>query len=131
LSGPLLDRTDLQVGVSAVPYKDLRSDKPGLSSADMRVHVQAARERQRERFAGSHSRCNADLSGRELERHCRLDSDSHAFLGEAVKALHLSARAYTRILRISRTIADLEGAPDITTPHLAEAVNCRALDRAF
>ncbi|MCL1939505.1 MAG: YifB family Mg chelatase-like AAA ATPase [Desulfovibrionaceae bacterium] len=129
LSGPLLDRIDLHVEVPAVPYKDLRSDKPGLSSADMRAHVQAARERQRERFAGNRSRCNADLSGRELERHCRLDSDGHAFLGEAVKVLHLSARAYTRILRIARTIADLEGAPDITTPHLAEAVNCRALDR--
>jgi magnesium chelatase family protein len=95
----------------------------------MRTHVLAARERQRERFAGSRARCNADLSGRELEQHCRLEADGHVFLGEAVKTLHLSARAYTRILRIARTIADLEGALDITTPHLAEAVNCRALDR--
>jgi len=131
LSGPLLDRIDLHVEVPAVAYKDLRSDTPGLSSADMRAHVQAARKRQQERFAGSRSRCNADLSGRELERHCRLDASGHTFLGEAVKALHLSARAYTRILRIARTIADLENAPDITTPHLAEAINCRALDRAL
>lgn len=129
LSGPLLDRIDLHVEVPAVPYKDLRDERPGKSSAEMRVNVQAARKRQSERFAGGRSRCNADLSGRELERHCRLDAAGHAFLGEAVKALHLSARAYTRILRIARTIADLEGAPDIITAHLAEAVNCRALDR--
>jgi len=131
LSGPLLDRIDLHVEVPAVAYRDLRGDceRGGLSSADMRTHVLAARERQRERFAGSRARCNADLSGRELEQHCRLEADGHVFLGEAVKALHLSARAYTRILRIARTIADLEGATDITTPHLAEAVNCRALDR--
>ena len=131
LSGPLLDRIDLHVEVPAVSYKDLRGEKPGLSSADMRAHVLAARERQRERFAGGRARCNADLAGRELEHHCRLAPDGHAFLGEAVKALNLSARAYTRILRIARTIADLENAPNITTPHLAEAVNCRALDRAI
>jgi magnesium chelatase family protein len=141
LSGPLLDRIDLHVDVPAVPYKDLRpaygegDGKAGKSSADMRASVEAARQRQRERFAPAtvsrRSRCNADLSGRELEQHCRLDAGSHAFLGEAVKALHLSARAYTRILRVARTIADLADAPDITTAHLAEAVNCRALDRAL
>ena len=129
LSGPLLDRIDLHVEVPAVPYKDLHSDRPGKSSAEMRASVLAARRRQAERFAGSRSQCNAELSGRELERHCRPDAAGHAFLGEAVKSLHLSARAYTRILRIARTIADLEGAPDILTAHLAEAVNCRALDR--
>lgn len=129
LSGPLLDRIDLHVEVPAVPYDDLREQRPGKSSAQMRAAVAAARERQQGRFAKSRLGCNADLSGSALERHCRLDADAHAFLGEAVRSLHLSARAYTRILRISRTIADLEDAPDIRTPHLAEAVNCRALDR--
>ena len=129
LSGPLLDRIDLHVEVPAVPYEDLRNEQPGKSSEDMRRSVNAARALQTERYAGSPCRCNADLSGRELERHCRLDAGGHAFLGQAVKSLHLSARAYTRILRIARTIADLNSEPAITTPHIAEAVNCRALDR--
>ena len=129
LSGPLLDRIDLHVEVPAVPYDDLRNERPGKSSEDMRRTVDAARAVQAERFHKSRSRCNADLSGRELERHCRLEQDGHAFLQEAVNSLHLSARAYTRILRIARTIADLENSPAIATRHLAEAVNCRALDR--
>jgi magnesium chelatase family protein len=129
LSGPLLDRIDLHVEVPAVPYDELRNERPGKSTADMRNTVESARSLQAERFHKSRSKCNADLSGRELERHCRLDRPGHAFLREAVNALNLSARAYTRILRIARTIADLESSPDIGTQHLAEAVNCRALDR--
>jgi magnesium chelatase family protein len=129
LSGPLLDRIDLHVEVPAVPYEDLASVKPGKSSTAMRVQVDVARGRQAARFAKSRCRCNADLSGRELDRHCRLDTSGAAFLAEAVKSLRLSARAYTRILRISRTIADLEESPEIAPAHLAEAVNCRALDR--
>jgi magnesium chelatase family protein len=95
----------------------------------MREEVGKARARQAARFAKSRCRSNADLTGRELDRHCRLNAAGSAFLAEAVKNLHLSARAYTRILRISRTIADLEDSPDIAPAHLAEAVNCRALDR--
>ena len=129
LSGPLLDRIDLHVEVPAVPYEDLRAERPGKSSEEMRKTVAAARALQAERFCKSRSRSNADLSGRELERHCRLAQAGHSFLKEAVNSLHLSARAYTRILRIARTIADLENSPDIATYHLAEAVNCRALDR--
>ena len=129
LSGPLLDRIDLHVEVPAVPYEDLVSVKPGKSSAAMRARVDVARCLQAARFAKSRNRGNADLSGRELDRHCRLDAAGSAFLAEAVKSLHLSARAYTRILRISRTIADLEESPRIAPAHLAEAVNCRALDR--
>ena len=129
LSGPLLDRIDLHVEVPAVPYEDLRAERPGKSSEEMRKTVEAARALQAVRFRKGRSRSNADLSGRELERHCRLDHAGHSFLKEAVNSLHLSARAYTRILRIARTIADLENSPDIATRHLAEAVNCRALDR--
>ena len=129
LSGPLLDRIDLHVEVPAVPYEDLRREAPGKSSATMRDAVLEAGERQAARFAGGRARCNADLSGRELDRHCRLDAAGHAFLKQAVASLNLSARAYTRILRIARTIADLENTADIVVPHLAEAVNCRALDR--
>ena len=129
LSGPLLDRIDLHVEVPAVPYDDLSNERPGKSSEDMRKAVEAARAIQVERFGKNDGKCNADLSGRELERHCKLDVSGKSFLRDAVNALNLSARAYTRILRIARTIADLEDGAAIATRHLAEAVNCRALDR--
>ncbi len=130
LSGPLLDRIDLHVEVPAVAYEDLRLQTSGKSSAQMRATVAESRAAQAERYAGTPFRCNADLSGKALDEHCRLDREAHDFLGQAVKSLNLSARAYTRILRIARTIADLEHAPGIAAPHLAEAVNCRTLDRA-
>ena len=129
LSGPLLDRIDLHVEVPAVPYEDLRAEATGKSSAAMRAAVNAARAIQASRYHGTAISHNASLSGRALDNYCRLDKESQQFLGAAVKSLHLSARAYTRILRIARTIADLENCPHIQTPHLAEAVNCRALDR--
>lgn len=129
LSGPLLDRIDLHVEVPAVAYEDLRSSRPGQTSAAMRERVVRARAVQTDRYRGTPCRTNADLSGTLLERHCGLDREGHDFLGEAVRRLALSARAYTRILRIARTIADLEGSSDIRLPHLAEAVSCRALDR--
>ncbi len=129
LSGPLLDRIDLHVEVPAVPYEDLSREKSGSSTALMRERIGVARERQEARYAGSTRRCNAELAGKELERHCRLDEEGRAFLKQAVQSLRLSARAYTRILRISRTIADLGSRADIAVDHLAEAVNCRALDR--
>ena len=129
LSGPLLDRIDLHVEVPAVPYDDLRTGTPGKSSTQMRHTVAEARDVQARRYAGTPFRCNADLSGKALDEHCRLDKEAHDFLGQAVKSLHLSARAYTRILRIARTIADLEDTPGLQVAHLAEAVNCRALDR--
>ncbi len=129
LSGPLLDRIDLHVEVPAVEYDDLASNRKGESSAAMLDRINAARAVQAARYAKSLLRTNADLSGGALEEHCRLDVEAASFLGEAVRSLALSARAYTRILRIARTIADMEGAPNIRTPHLAEAVNCRALDR--
>ena len=138
LSGPLLDRIDLHVEVPAVPYDDLASGQRGESSASMTGRIAAARRIQAERYAAyaaetgrplAACRANADLVGDALETFCRLDADGRAFLGRAVTALGLSARAYTRILRIARTIADMEEAPVIATPHIAEAVNCRSLDR--
>lgn len=129
LSGPLLDRIDLHIEVPAVSFEDLRNEKTGKSSEQMRRSVEAARNRQQERYKDSRCRTNADLSGRELEQRCKLENSSQLFLGQAVKNLNLSARAYTRILRIARTIADLDDEPDILTAHIAEAVNCRSLDR--
>lgn len=135
LSGPLLDRIDMHVEVPSVPYDELASVRPGVSSAQMRERILRAREVQSARYstmaghnAGS-SPTNADLSGKSLELHCKIGTESKNFLKQAVQNLGLSARAYTRILRIARTIADLEEAGHIDIQHLAEAVSCRALDR--
>ncbi|CAK7006951.1 MAG: Competence protein ComM [Desulfovibrio sp.] len=137
LSGPLLDRIDLHVEVPAVPYDDLASAHKGESSASMAKRIAAVRDVQKKRYdalatsAPNAPKCrtNADLSGKALETFCALDAEGRAFLGKAVEALALSARAYTRILRIARTIADMEGENAIAVPHIAEAVNCRFLDR--
>ncbi|WP_461208704.1 YifB family Mg chelatase-like AAA ATPase [Desulfocurvus sp. DL9XJH121] len=129
VSGPMLDRIDLHVEVPAVPYKDLAGVGGGADSATMRARIQAARQVQAERYAGTSARINADLSGAPLDRHCALEQAGHAFLQRAVDSLGLSARAHTRVLRIARTIADLEGADAIGVPQLAEAVNYRSLDR--
>ena len=129
LSGPLLDRIDLHVEVPAVSYEDLRAARSGPSSSEIRERVLRAREIQAGRYRGTNCRTNADLSGSLLEEHCRLGPAEHDFLGAAVRNLALSARAYTRILRVARTIADLEGLRDIALPHIAEALSCRMLDR--
>lgn len=129
LSGPLLDRIDLHVVVPAVPYGDLAAQGQGLDSATMREHIAAARVTQAQRYAGLPLLSNADLSGQWLERFCALGAAEHRFLEAAVARLGLSARAYTRVLRIARTIADLAGAEAIVVPHLAEAINLRTLDR--
>jgi magnesium chelatase family protein len=129
LSGPLLDRFDLHVEVPAVPYADLRSKNSGADSTGMRRMVLAARQVQKNRYEGTDCRCNAELGGSLLERHCNLDGEGQDFLGEAMNSLALSARSYTRILRLARSIADLSGEERIGLEHLAEAVNCRVLDR--
>ncbi len=129
ISGPLLDRIDLHVPVSPVPYADLRAKMPAESSASIRERVVAARERQTYRYAGTRCRTNADLAGRLLDEHCRLDGAGEMFLREAVQKLALSARAYTRVLRLARIIADLADSGNIAIEHLAEAIACRSLDR--
>ena len=136
LSGPLLDRIDVHVEVPAVPYEALRATGEGETSAEIRERVTAARRLQLERYAGTAARCNADLSGSLLERWCAPDAEGHALLESAVQRLGLSARAYTRVLRLARTIADLEavraGSSEtlpLKLPHLAEAVALRVLDR--
>jgi magnesium chelatase family protein len=129
ISGPLLDRIDMHVEVPAVPYAELRKRGAGSGSGQMRERVLAARVLQEARYTGTKCRCNADLAGSMLEEYCRLGPDESAFLGEAVKKLALTARSYTRLLRLARTVADLEGAAEIRVEHLAEAINCRSLDR--
>lgn len=128
LSGPLLDRIDLQIEVPAVDYKDLR-DSSGLDSATMRANIERVREIQAKRYKDMPILTNSELSGSSLEKFCRLTEPEHVFLEQAVRSLGLSARAYTRILRIARTIADLGGDENIQVPHLAEAINYRSMDR--
>ncbi len=130
LSGPLLDRIDLHISVPAVPFDDLRSKKGGSSSAEIRQRVVEARQRQYERYKDwEHIHSNADLSGKSLQEFCVLHSEEEVFLRHAVESLRLSARSYTRILRVARTIADLANEENISGPHLAEAISCRMLDR--
>ncbi|WP_432734615.1 YifB family Mg chelatase-like AAA ATPase [Maridesulfovibrio sp. FT414] len=128
LSGPLLDRIDLQIEVPAVDYKDLRESK-GLDSATMRSNIERVRDIQAERYKGMPILTNSELSGSSLEKFCRLTDSEHTFLEQAVHSLGLSARAYTRILRIARTIADLSESANIQVHHLAEAINYRSMDR--
>ena len=128
LSGPLLDRIDLHVEVPRVLPADLTSAPAGESSAAIRDRVQRARATQQARFGGTLS-CNAEMTPRHLRRQCRLGEDEKAFLRGAIARLGLSARAYHRMLRLARTIADLEGSDGIIVAHLAEAIQYRVFDR--
>lgn len=131
ISGPLLDRIDIQVEVTPVPFDDLASAPRGERSTDIRRRVVAARARQQERFKGIKGiHCNAQMSSRQLQTFARPDNDGINLLDTAMKQLDLSARAYERILKVARTIADLEGTPNIRPPHIAEAIGYRNLDRS-
>lgn len=128
LSGPLLDRIDLHVEVPAVAYSELRQTADSPTSAQMRQRIVQAREQQNSR-ARIPTQMSSELNGQDLQKYCRLCPADSAFLEQAAHNLHLSARAYTKILRIARTIADLEDCADIGRAHLAEAIQYRALDR--
>jgi magnesium chelatase family protein len=130
LSGPLLDRIDIHLEVPAVAYRDLASRTPEEHSATVRARVEVARQRQRERFAempGLYA--NAHMTAREIRRFCRLTEPVELLLRRAVARLGLSARAYHRVLKIARTIADLAGAAEIDVAHVGEAIQYRTLDR--
>ena len=130
LSGPLVDRIDLHVEVARVPYKDLTHREPSeISSAALRDQVIKARRIQEERFKGLEIRCNARMEACEVVRHCSVEPEGSRLLEAAFDRLGLSARAYHRILKVSRTIADLEGSVRIRTGHIAEAIQYRILDR--
>jgi len=128
ISGPLLDRIDLHIEVPSVPYEELSKKVDGTSSEDMRRQVDAARAVQAERFGGV-GRVNARMVPKQMRQFCEPDAEGREMLGNAMDDLGLSARAHDRILRVARTIADLEGAPGITGDHLAEAIGYRTLDR--
>jgi len=129
ISGPLMDRIDIHVEVPAVPYRDLIGESNSESSEIIGARVTAARARQFERFKRTKIYCNAQMINRHIKKHCRIDEASCDLLESAIDKLGLSARAYNRILKIARTIADLADAFDISVDHIAEAVQYRSLDR--
>jgi len=133
ISGPLLDRIDIHVDVPAVKFRDLTGDPPADAedSALIRGRVINARNRQRDRFTSDGIFSNAAMTPRLIRSYCRIDSESETMLERAMARLGLSARAYDRILKVSRTIADLDGADEIKSDHVAEAVHYRSLDRTY
>jgi magnesium chelatase family protein len=130
ISGPLLDRIDIHIEVPAVKYKELSSDIKSETSAEIRKRVIDARKIQLQRFSGmKNTYCNGDMATKEIRQFCRLDSASAELLKMAMTKLGLSARAYDRILKVSRTIADLEQSENILPAHISEAIQYRSLDR--
>lgn len=130
ISGPLLDRIDLHIEVPGVRYREIADSRRGECSAQIRVRVNQARKLQLDRFANSRVYSNAGMTVRQLSAFCQIDADGHRLLEMVIDKLGFSARAYSRILKVARTIADLDGSRIIRAPHLSEAVQYRSLDRA-
>jgi magnesium chelatase family protein len=131
ISGPLLDRIDIHIDVPAVKYSELRGGEAIERSAQIRERVVAARTAQQERFRGTGIFSNARMNTRQVRHHCKLDDSGERLLETAIARMGLSARAHDRILKVARTVADLEGAPNVQSKHLAEAVHYRSLDRTY
>lgn len=131
VSGPLLDRIDIHVEVPAVKYEELSSALPSESSEEIRKRVNRAHDVQIERFRGMDISCNSRIPAGDLHRFCRLDASADKLLKQAYDKFGLSSRAYTKVLRVARTIADLEGCDNISYAHVAEAVQYRSLDRKY
>ena len=129
LSGPLLDRIDLHVEVPRVPHKDLTDQSPAESSADIRQRVNRARQIQRERLTHFGLHANNQMQARHIRKFCQLDAQGDALMEQVTDKLGLSARSFTRILKLARTIADLADTEQIATSHLSEAIQYRGLDR--
>lgn len=129
ISGPLMDRIDIHIEVPRLKYDDLSSYRPGEPSSDIRKRVEAARMRQLNRFKGKKIFCNSDMNSRMLKEYCKISDDSKSLMKAAIERLGLSARAHDRILKLARTIADIDGVDEITTGHIAEAIQYRSLDR--
>ncbi len=131
LSGPLMDRIDIHIEVDSVKYDDLRSTNLSEPSSKIRERVNKARQLQTKRFSGSKTHCNAQMTSSEVNNFCKLTKDSEDLLRISFNKLNLSARAHNRILKVARTIADLEGCEDIGPEHISEAIQYRSFDRKY
>lgn len=131
ISGPLLDRIDLHIEVPSVKYRALADKETGESSAVVKERVNQARDVQKKRFGSNDALCNARMTEKQIDQFCRIDEEAHKLIEMAIEKLGLSARAVKRILKVSRTIADLEGDQSIRTSHVAEAIQYRSLDRGL
>ena len=133
ISGPLMDRIDIHIDVPAVNYKEMRSTNEPESSAKIRERVVRTRKKQTERFASARERiyCNAQMSSRHIRTFCELSTDCERLLERAMIQQGLSARAHDRILKVARTIGDMEDIVSIEPKHIAEAIQCRSLDRTY
>ncbi len=131
LSGPLLDRIDIHIEVQKVEFEQLSDKRKGESSIAIRERVLKAREMQNERYQDLDISYNAQIGPKEIEKYCELNEDSKNLIKNAMEKLNLSARAYDRILKVSRTIADLEQSEHILSHHISEAIQYRSLDREF
>ncbi len=129
VSGPLLDRIDIQVEVPTLRYQELASKNAGEPSDEIRLRVNAARAIQLSRFDKRPIHANAQMGARDLKRHCAVNDAAEKLLEHAINKLGLSARAYSRVLKVSRTIADLAASENIESSHIAEAIQYRSLDR--
>jgi len=129
ISGPLLDRIDIHVEVPRVPYRELKQGQSGATSAEIREQVAGARAGQTARFRRSRISVNARMNSRQIKKHCALTPGAERLLASQMESENLSARAYTRVLKVARTIADLANSDGIKTEHVAEAIQYRTLDR--
>lgn len=127
----MLDRIDIHIDVPPVPFRELSDSQTGTDSATMRDQVRQARDIQHRRFAGTRQTLNGKMSPPQIRKHCRLQSDAETLLKQAMESMGLSARAHDKILRIARTIADLDCCEHIAAAHLSEAINYRTLDRTY
>ena len=129
ISGPLLDRIDIHIEVPSIRYKDLTGKSSGETSRIIKERIERARFIQKKRFDGQDMQINARMTDKQIKVHCTIDEDSQNLIEMAVEKLGLSARAYTKILKVARTIADIEVEEKIQSSHIAEAIQYRNLDR--
>ncbi len=129
VSGPLMDRIDIHIEVPAIKFNEIASDAAAEPSSSIRERVTSARQVQQERFKPDGIYANAQMKPRHLRKYCRINEDSQNLMEKAMNKLGLSARAYNRILKVARTIADLESSGQIASHHISEAIQYRSLDR--